>query len=275
MNAEAVFDIEASDGKRIRGGVRTLQLTDLSSGQTARLGTVKESVRGELLPPNKLLYADAFDGIEADVLLVWKHNAFSHDVLLKERPELPAGWHAENVRLEVVTEFIVNEEPGLRKTPVRTPAGVQLEDALVVDFGALDIITGKAFRLNDETAVNLGGLTTHGTPVQKQWHRTEDGRRFLIESLSWAEAEREMRDLPVARQAQVLPRENTGTAFARTWPNRPAQLSRREAIQLASANYEPAGYLVDFVIIPDEGMPTTLLAGKPTTFVRVTTVEIR
>jgi hypothetical protein len=33
LNAEAVFDILASDGKRIRGGLRAIQVTDLATGK--------------------------------------------------------------------------------------------------------------------------------------------------------------------------------------------------------------------------------------------------
>jgi hypothetical protein len=77
LNVEAVFDIEMSDRKRLRGGVRAIQLTDIATGQSFILGTVRESVKGRLLPPNQVLYPNAFEGgIEADVLLIWRHNAF-------------------------------------------------------------------------------------------------------------------------------------------------------------------------------------------------------
>jgi hypothetical protein len=34
LNVESVFDIETSDGKRIRGGVRAIQATDFQTGKT-------------------------------------------------------------------------------------------------------------------------------------------------------------------------------------------------------------------------------------------------
>ena len=69
------------------------------------LGRVKESVTAQLLPPNRIFWEDAFDGIKASALVVWKHNAFTHDVILAEQPELPFGWDETNVRLEVTTEL--------------------------------------------------------------------------------------------------------------------------------------------------------------------------
>ena len=69
LNAEAVFDILTSEGHRLRGGVRAIQLSDLATGQTLVLGTVKESAPGELLPPHRIAYRDAFEGLRADVLL--------------------------------------------------------------------------------------------------------------------------------------------------------------------------------------------------------------
>jgi hypothetical protein len=37
----------------------------------------------ELFAANRLVYASAFEGMEADLVLVWKHNLFSHDVIFR------------------------------------------------------------------------------------------------------------------------------------------------------------------------------------------------
>ncbi len=78
LNAPAVFDIPTSDGQRLRGGVRAIQLTDLASGKSVVLAVVRGSAPGELLPPNQLVFRDGFDELRVDVLYVWKHNSFSH-----------------------------------------------------------------------------------------------------------------------------------------------------------------------------------------------------
>ena len=105
LNAVAVFDVLSADGTRLRGGVRAIQLTDVATGKSLVLATVKKSAPGELAPPNQLVYRDSFDGLEAETLIVWKHNSFSQSLLLRERPELPEGMNGAWTRLEVVTEF--------------------------------------------------------------------------------------------------------------------------------------------------------------------------
>jgi hypothetical protein len=49
---------------------------------------------------------------------------------------------------------------------------------------------------------------------------------------------------------------------ARAWPERREWAGERRPIALAQADYTPAGYVVDFVIIPDQGTPTTLASGQ-------------
>jgi hypothetical protein len=258
LNSEAVFDIQTSDGRRIRGGVRAIHLTDQSTGKTIVLGTVKESAKAELLPPNEILFRDAFDGIAAHVLLVWKYNYFSHDVILAERPAIPADWDPANVRLEVLTEFIVDAEPQLR-------AGLfqqrEATDDQLIHFGSMAIVVGKAFPVDE--AFSLGGeILSEGTPVVKQWHRLEDGRRFLVESLKWADAAPHLQNLPARPQANNAPKPEPEVAHARVWPSPAEQLARREPIQLASSTSKPGGYLIDFVTIPDDATPTTFLTGE-------------
>ncbi len=264
LNAETVFDVEASDGTRLRGGVRAVQMTDLSTGESLVVGTVKKSVTGSLLPPNRILYSDAFDGISADVSVVWKHNLFSHDVILRERPELPAGWNPATVRLEVMTEFFVEAEPELRPHPGRANGQPVLEDDVVIGFGSLAMVMGKAFPMPDDNALSLAGgdLRSDGTPVMKEWHRAKDGRRFLIESLNWADAAPQLKDLPPRRQAKNGTSRRCEASMGRTWPERPAALGEPKPIQVASATAARKGYLIDFVIIPSQGTPTTLLSGE-------------
>jgi len=66
LNSASVFDIQSSDGKRLRGGIRAIQLTDLASGTTTVRATVKESAPGELLPPDRIVYGSAFNGLHRD-----------------------------------------------------------------------------------------------------------------------------------------------------------------------------------------------------------------
>ncbi|MEK7676028.1 MAG: hypothetical protein AAB676_09375, partial [Verrucomicrobiota bacterium] len=106
LNSEAVFDIQTSDGQRLRGGVRAIQLTDLATGKSLVLATVKQSAPGELVPPNRVVFRSGFEGLDADVLYVWNHNSFSQNVILNQQPALPLGMDPKTTVLEVVTEFV-------------------------------------------------------------------------------------------------------------------------------------------------------------------------
>jgi hypothetical protein len=260
LNSDAVFDIETSGGRRIRGGIRAIQATDFKSGRTVVLGEVKESVKAELFAPNRLVYASAFEGVEADLVLVWKHNLFSHDVIFRERPELPREWDPANVRLEVITEFYVEGEPELRSSVYRAEGQPELRNDAVIHFGSMAMIMGKAFTVGEENAFELGALGMGGIPVVKEWHQAADGRRFLIESLSWAEASEGLKELPVARQAGKTMHESRVKAIAANAVTRPAAESR--PVQMAGTSYRPNGYLLDFVIVPDQGTPSNLLSGE-------------
>jgi hypothetical protein len=69
LNTPAVFDIATSDGKRLQGGFRGIQLIDLSSGKSVVIAAIKKSAPGTLLPPNRIVYEDCTDGLKCDLLL--------------------------------------------------------------------------------------------------------------------------------------------------------------------------------------------------------------
>jgi len=177
LNSPAVFDIQTSDGKRLRGGVRAIQLTDLATGKSVTLATVKASAPGELVPPNSVVYRDAFDGLKADVLLVWKHNYFGQDVVLRERPQLPTGMSPDTTRLEILTEMLEAPQPSIRKQMVQAGNSGQLEDDVVIHFGRLAVVMGKAYPVQDDVAWAVGGLnpSDSSSPVLKQWHSLSVG----------------------------------------------------------------------------------------------------
>jgi len=190
LNAEAVFDIETPEGQRVRGGVRTVQLTDIVTGRSLVLATVKRSAPGEIVPPNQVVYRSGFDGLEADVLFVWKHNGISQNVILKKRPVLPEGMNPATTRIEVVSELVECPEPVLN-TAVRNEAGQpDQRDDVTIQFGSLMAVRGKAFPVNGEKALILTGdafATEDGVFVGKEYFQLEDGRRFLVESIGWEE----------------------------------------------------------------------------------------
>ena len=51
-------------------------------------------------------------------------------------------------------------------------------------------------------------------------------------------------------------------AVARVWPERPKSRSDTKPMEVARLSYQPKGYIVDFVIIPEQEQPTTFLSGR-------------
>lgn len=264
LNSPDVFDMLTSEGNRLRGGVRAIQLTDLATGKNVVLGTVKASAPGQLLPPNQILYADGFTGLKADVLYIWKHSRFSQDVILRERPAFPPDLDPQTTVLEVLTEFVLPPVPLLRKQVLKAQGNPDLEDAALIGFGSTLILRGHAIPAADGKALNFGVWTPgkDSAPVFKQWHQLPDGRTFLVESVWWSDIQAYLQGLPAAQRAERAGRAKTQVASARVWPERPAPRIERKPIQIASLPYAPKGLVIDFDTVPSSSASYTFETGK-------------
>lgn len=265
-----VFDIATPDGKRILGAVRSIQLTDFATGKSVVLATVKSSAQSRVIPPNRVLYSSAFDGLEADVLYVWKHNSFSQNIILKENSAgLPAELNAASTRLEVVTELIEAPDPTISEVILPQQTGPALADAGLISFGQMLAVPGMAYPVANEKALNLtdGSVAAeNAVHVLKQWHSLNDGRKFIIESVSWPEIEAHLRDLPPKQLAQS--RSLVEVAQSRIWPKALERASRHHPIQLAGGPYRPKGYLVDLEVLTSS--VSTKVFGNTTYYVPTT-----
>lgn len=264
LNADAVFDIQASDGVRLRGGIRSIHLTDSGNGRSVLIGAVKPTVPAELLPPNRIVFRDAFQGqIRADVLIVWRHNSFAQDLVLRSRPVLPAGFAPETTRVEIATEFLQPPQPQIQEDILRRAGRPDLPDHRFIRLGKLDIIGGRAFPVEAGAGFSIGSGPASGdaTPVLKQWETLPDGRKFLIESISWEELSPHLDNLAVAAADSVNGLWKDEVLLAKVIPERKHSVLERKSVQLASTTYDPTGFLVDWVLVP-ETSPTTFNAGE-------------
>jgi hypothetical protein len=176
MNAQVVFDLLTSDGRRLAGGVRSLQISDALTGEVVVIGRVKESVPGYLQPPHTIIFPDAFDGIVADVVYVWTHNHFSQSVILRSSWEIPEGFRAPV--LDVVTEFIDPPAPDFLGA---SPPDAGVSDRALINFGRMTMVRGAAFAIEAGTALQLGvePAADGAVSVRKRWQMIEDGRTFF------------------------------------------------------------------------------------------------
>jgi hypothetical protein len=105
VHAPGSIDMQLPDGQRMRGHPLGISWTDTASGATVWVAKIQDA-EGEILPPNRIVYRDAFDGLKADMCYTYGKGSFEADVILREIPALPAGWSKENARLEMRTEFL-------------------------------------------------------------------------------------------------------------------------------------------------------------------------
>jgi RHS repeat-associated protein len=226
LNSPGSIDMVDSSGKRFRSHVLGIAYTDYASGQSVLIAEMKDCV-GAVLPPNQVIYQDAFDGdCVADVRYTYTTAGFEQDVILLTAPPSPAffGLNPATTRLEVWTEFI--ELPEGTMTPVilkqeNDPVARQqmVEPDLIdhrLDFGVMKFEQGQAFPLSDG-----GPFSEAALPTGKSMERI-DGRVFLIEKVDHEDIHAQLQQLP--QQAVANPRRNVINAsdgralFARTLP---------------------------------------------------------
>lgn len=209
LNTLGSIDILAPDGVNLKASVLGLGYFDSLSGKSVILAELKNSI-GELIGENQILYKDAFDGVEADVLYTYSINGLEQDVILRENPPPPSDYGLPNLtsRLEVMTEWYEAPEPQKtasvisRKVEDPNLRSQMVEPDLVdekLDFGELRIGQGKAFWQNHVD----DGSDSFEAKVGKKWE-TIDGRTFLFESVEYEEIETELKKLPPGRKKTAM-----------------------------------------------------------------------
>ena len=203
LDAAAVVDVQDAEGQRYRSRVLGLSWFDAASGESVLIAEVQSS-EGKLVTPNTVLYADAFDGVQADLAYVNRRDGLAQEVVLREALPGPEFWglDPDSSRLEVITEFVeapafTKRDRVLRSVAQDAERGTWAAPDLVdaeVGFGAYRLGPGRAFALGEED--DLGA----GTAVAKRWEELE-GRSVLLEQVEWRQVKDEIGRLP--RQAQA------------------------------------------------------------------------
>jgi hypothetical protein len=234
------IDLETPDGLRLRSHVLGLVYQDAATGRSVIVAEVKDAT-GEVLPPNQVIYRDAFKGVRADVRYTYTKAGFEQDIILREKlPHAPEdyGLSSRTTRLVVLTEFEQPPTPVVQALPTQEGADV------AVRFGQMEIGRGKAFELG---ARRGPALRRGEVPVNKRWVE-QDGRKLLLEEVPLPAVREALDKLP--EQSAVEPVEQTWTAGL-TVPPRPRPLGegeRRPLLTAAVAVPEP-GFVLDYVLL--------------------------
>jgi hypothetical protein len=179
-----VIKLVMPDGKMLRS--QPIGLSYFDGNKSVFLAVVTNST-GAILPSgNQVIYTNAFDTLNADLLYTYTKAGFEQDVILRQQPPDPAslGLNPQTTRLQVLTEFLSPPQPGKRATTVPTPAGELEDDSL--NFGGMQMGEGKAFSI---------GTKATTVRVNKRWLVVK-GRQFLIEEVPILSVAAAIDDLP-------------------------------------------------------------------------------
>ena len=196
-NTEGAVVLRQPDGELLRSHVHGLALFNTTSGEAIQVGEIQDAI-GLLVAPNQVLYPDALvsNGHPiGDLRYTYTLAGLEQDVILREAPAInpdTMGWDAAQCRWEVWTEFIEAPEP-IRKALNITEYGTTSLTDEILDFGSMEMGTGRAFSIQDEDeSLSL---------VAKEWVRTDDNRRFLVETVAVAAVDAAVDELPKAPPA--------------------------------------------------------------------------
>lgn len=200
---EGAVDLELGPRHRLRSSVLALRYFDAATGGVALLGMVRD-VRGELLPPNQVIYRDVFDEVHADLVYTYRRRGVEADVVLREVLPDPAdfGLIPETTRLEVVTEFFDPPRPVKRERLLAAVEDERLRGIVAepdwvdeeLDFGRTRIGEGRAFAWSAREAAER--RPSDFPLVGKRWVVTEDGRTLLVESVEYVGLYEDLLALP-------------------------------------------------------------------------------
>jgi hypothetical protein len=235
LNSAGAIDLQTPDGKRLTSNILGLGYYDSSTGQSVLLASIQDS-QGALLSPNQVIYPNAFSGVSADVIYIYKRGGFSQDVILKAQLPTPEsfGLNSATTKLEVMTEFINPPSETVTVNKDRTGAEVDEE----VAWGATRIGRGRAFDLSNK------GVTA-GVTVEKKYVNVE-GRKILFELVPMKAVAASLSRLPL--QASLETRHPLLAATeAGIIPGTPKPLVKPEPMKLAAATPAVTGYLLDYV----------------------------
>lgn len=191
LAAAGAVTVWTPEGRMLRNTPTLLAYVDHASGASVRLADLQSS-RGELIAPNVVLYADAFDTVAADVRATYTAAGFECDVILRKQLPDPAllGLDPETTEVAVYSEWF-ETQPDRTETREAVVGKFRLPDA-TLSFGSLAMDRGRAFGLDEVSAPRRAEVT-----VRKEWTELA-GRTYLIERAAYRALQPLLKDLPGA-----------------------------------------------------------------------------
>ncbi len=173
--AGGAVSVTTADTKQLSSTSFCLVYFDTASGSNAAIGQLKDCI-GSVVPPNQVVYADAFSNVTADIWYTYTKAGLTQDILVRSSlpPPDAFGLADESSVLEIWSEFFNSPEP-----EATTVTNGNMTDTQILDFGDMKMGVGRAFFLNGQEGPVPAGLVT------KQWIHVNN-RTFLIEAIGYS-----------------------------------------------------------------------------------------
>ncbi len=254
-NSDGAVTLVAPDGKVFRSHVLGLAYTDGGTGQSVLFAPVQDA-QGEIVPPNQVVYRNAYQNIQADLVYTYTAGSFEQDVVLLSEPPAPEVFAllSDLCVLEIFTEFLSPPLPRKEQYVLRTVQDPQTREASAMpdvidqrlDFGAMSMGVGHAFF---SSALPFEGESTR---VGKSWENRE-GRTFLVERLVYEAVKKDLSRLP--QEANVAPSKTKnlanltrGRGLVPKATRKPATTGARPML-VADAGAVRKGYVIDYAMV--------------------------
>ena len=207
-----VLEIVTPDGEHIKN--RALGISYFDGTNSVLIAQLTNSV-GQIISSNQVMYANAFNGVTADLICTYRRSRFECDLVFREQLPVPEmfGLDSLNTRLQLLTEFFDTPEP-VQTATAASPL-TRLNDS-ALRFGSMTMVPGKAFVLNrsgssvqtQSAQASAGPTQTAGKSsidlsqisVAKTWTQLQ-GRTFLIEELPFQTIKSALQRLPAPLSA--------------------------------------------------------------------------
>jgi hypothetical protein len=173
-NTAGAVRLTAPGGQHFSSSVYGLAYWDASAGTNVLIAPLQDSTG--VVEKNRVLYTNAFAGVNADLEYVYTRGGMEQNVVLREQPPAPSVYNLnpETTWLEVITVFSNAPSP-----IIKTMTAQGASDDRLVRFD--DMLMGQG------TAFLSGNTTTgQGFHVTKHWLPQENGNALLIEEVPYA-----------------------------------------------------------------------------------------
>jgi hypothetical protein len=273
LNSVGALTVKTASGEQFQSHPEGLYYVDEASGKTVRIAGIQDCV-GALIPPNTVVYTNAFGGL-ADVVIVYAKNGVEQNVVLKQAPPAPDlvyGMDPATTRLQVRTVFdqiplpqrqqpvLVKQENDARMPP--------LTDQMLF-FKDVWFPVGAAFGLNASGGFAPGQASQVRVPDASDTNNIMTAKSLvlganqaaLIEAVDYQDLLPKLKMLQKAERPIAPKSAPTSSARTKSAPASTPSVYSHDSLLLASAPYHLRGVVLDYTVLSGSYASYTFSSG--------------